>query len=90
MVDHVSDAFLDPTTPIGPMCGAAQAGDLQGMEKGARFFTEHAQQLEKAALLACSFSNYVEGIRMVKVAAKHVHILRPQVRTWLEIYHPDN
>ena len=52
MVEHVSDAFVDVTSPLDLLCEAAQAGDTQLTEERAVTFTEHAKQLEKVGMNA--------------------------------------
>lgn len=42
-------------------------------------FREHANKLVEVANLACSMSNNEEGVKMVRLAAKQIETLCPQV-----------
>ncbi|XP_020626915.1 catenin alpha-2-like [Orbicella faveolata] len=79
VVDHVSDSFLETTMPLIMMIEAAQAGNEREVEECAKLFTEHAAKLEEVANLACSMSVNPEKVKMVRLAAKRLQNLCPQV-----------
>jgi len=79
VIDHVSDSFLDKATPIMALIEAAQSGDEQLVKEEAQVFRDHANKLVEVASLACSLSNNEEGVRMVKLAARQIEVLCPQV-----------
>lgn len=79
VVDHVSDSFLETTMPLIMMVEAAQAGNEKEVEECAKLFTDHAAKLEEVANLACSMSVNPEKVKMVRLAAKRLQNLCPQV-----------
>ncbi|XP_031564401.1 catenin alpha-2-like [Actinia tenebrosa] len=79
VMDNISDAFLETTLPLLMMIEAAKAGNERETEECAKLFMNHAAKLEEVAELACSMSNNPEKVKMVRIAAKHIHALAPQV-----------
>lgn len=79
VIDHVSDTFLDKSTPIMALIEAAQSGNEQLVKEEAQVFREHANKLIEVANLACSMSNNEEGVKMVKMAARQIEVFCPQV-----------
>lgn len=79
VVDHVSDSFLETTMPLLMLIEAAQAGNEKEVEECAKLFTDHAAKLEEVANLACSMSVNPEKVKMVRLAAKRLQDLCPQV-----------
>nr|CAB3234268.1 catenin alpha-2 [Phallusia mammillata] len=79
VIDHVSDSFIDTNIPILVLIEAAQSGDEKQVKEYAQVFREHANKLVEVANLACSMSSNEEGVKMVKMAAKQIEILCPQV-----------
>merc|ERR1712136_614537 len=79
VIDHVSDSFLDTKIPILVLIEAAQSGDERQVKEYAQVFREHANKLVEVANLACSMSSNEEGVKMVKMAAKQIEVLCPQV-----------
>nr|XP_002131748.1 catenin alpha-2 [Ciona intestinalis] len=79
VIDHVSDSFLDTNIPILVLIEAAQSGDEKQVKEYAQVFREHANKLVEVANLACSMSSNEEGVKMVKMAAKQIETLCPQV-----------
>merc|ERR1719354_508650 len=64
VIDHISDTFLDTSSPIMALISAAKSGD---------------EKLVEVANLACSVSGNQEGNRMVNLAAETLEVLCPQV-----------
>ncbi|CAK8697210.1 unnamed protein product [Clavelina lepadiformis] len=79
VIDHISDSFLDTNIPILVLIEAAQSGDEKQVKEYAQVFREHANKLVEVANLACSMSSNEDGVKMVKMAAKQIEILCPQV-----------
>lgn len=79
VVDHVSDSFLETTMPLLMLIEAAQAGNEREVEECAKLFTDHAAKLEEVANLACTMSVNPEKVKMVRLAAKRLQNLCPQV-----------
>ena len=51
--DHVSDIFLDVTSPAVMLVDAAEKGDPEELEQSIEFFTSHADQMSKVLLVIC-------------------------------------
>lgn len=47
VADHVSDIFLDVTSPAVMLVDAAENGDAEALEQSIDFFTSHADQMCK-------------------------------------------
>jgi len=79
VIDHVSDSFLNRAAPIIALIEAAKSGDENLVKEEAQVFRDHANKLVEVANLACSMSNNEEGVKMVKLAARQIEVLCPQV-----------
>lgn len=79
VVDHVSDSFLETTTPLIDLIEAAQSGVEKRVHEKADVFTKHAEKLVEVANLVCSMSNNEDGVKMVRYAASQIETLCPQV-----------
>ena len=56
MVYHVSDSFIEGSTPLMMLVEVALNGDEKAVDESAGVFTEHATKLVEVANLACSMS----------------------------------
>ncbi|EDW81209.1 catenin alpha [Drosophila tropicalis] len=79
VVDHVSDSFLETTTPLIDLIEAAKSGNEKKVREKADIFTKHAEKLVEVANLVCSMSNNEDGVKMVRYAAAQIESLCPQV-----------
>lgn len=79
VVDHVSDALLETTTPLHDLIQAAQTGHETRLHECIDVFTKHADKLVEVANLVCSISNNEEGVKMVRCASGHIEYMCPQV-----------
>ena len=79
VVDHVSDLFINTTTPLTRLVEAATAGSEVELDQASLVFSQHAAQLVEVAHLACSMSTSEEGVKMVRHAALQIQNLCPQV-----------
>lgn len=79
VVDHVSDSFLETTTPLLDLIEAAKNGNEKKLNERADIFTKHAVKLVEVANLVCSMSNNEDGVKMVRYAAAQIETLCPQV-----------
>lgn len=79
VVDHVSDSFLETTTPLIDLIDAAKNGNEKKVRERAEVFTKHAEKLVEVANLVCSMSNNEDGVKMVRYAAAQIETLCPQV-----------
>uniref|UniRef100_W6NBF2 Vinculin alpha-catenin domain containing protein n=1 Tax=Haemonchus contortus TaxID=6289 RepID=W6NBF2_HAECO len=79
VVDHVSDAFLDTSTPLLILIDAAKRRDVEGTTQAGHMFLEHANKLVDVAHLACEMSSDVEGVRIIRYTANQLRDLAPQV-----------
>ena len=79
VVDHVSDSFLEPDTPLLMLLAAAKEGREKEVEEFAEMFLDHARKLVEVANLACSMSSNEDGVKMVRYAAAQIENLCPQV-----------
>ncbi|CAF3556131.1 unnamed protein product [Adineta steineri] len=79
VVDHVSDTFVATNVPLHALIDAARRGNVQLVEETANIFLEHASKLVEVANVACSMSDQVEGIKLVRLAAMQIQHLSPQV-----------
>ena len=74
MVDHVSDSFIEGSTPLMMLVEAALNGDEKAVDESAGVFTEHAAKLVEVANLASANS-----VKMVRYAAHQTQNLCPRV-----------
>lgn len=51
--DHVSDIFLDVTSPAVMLVDAAEKGDPEPLEQSIEFFSNHTDQMSKVLLVTC-------------------------------------
>lgn len=51
--DHVSDIFLDVTSPAVMLVDAAERGDNETLEQSIEFFTNHTDQMCKVSMVMC-------------------------------------
>lgn len=79
VVDHVSDSFLETTTPLYDLIDSAKEGNEKKVRERADVFTKHAEKLIEVANLVCSMSNNEDGVKMVRYAAAQIEMLCPQV-----------
>ncbi|XP_055371735.1 catenin alpha isoform X2 [Condylostylus longicornis] len=79
VVDHVSDSFLETTTPLIDLIETAKSGNEKKVREKADIFTKHAEKLVEVANLVCSMSNNEDGVKMVRYAAAQIENLCPQV-----------
>ncbi|KAH8265129.1 hypothetical protein KR038_008125 [Drosophila bunnanda] len=79
VVDHVSDSFLETTTPLIDLIEAAKTGNEKKVREKADVFTKHAEKLVEVANLVCSMSSNEDGVKMVRYAAAQIESLCPQV-----------
>ncbi|XP_013103254.1 catenin alpha [Stomoxys calcitrans] len=79
VVDHVSDSFLETTTPLIDLIEAAKTGNEKSVREKSEIFTKHAEKLVEVANLVCSMSNNEDGVKMVRYAAAQIESLCPQV-----------
>lgn len=79
VVDHVSDSFLETTTPLIDLIEAAKNGNEKKVHERTEIFTKHAEKLVEVANLVCSMSNNEDGVKMVRYAAAQIEKLCPQV-----------
>ena len=49
--DHVSDIFLDVTSPAVMLVEAAEKGDAEMLDQSIEFFTNHTDQMYKVLFL---------------------------------------
>jgi len=90
----VSDAYVATSIPLAALIDAARRGNVQLVEQSANIFLEHAMKLIevieflfqmtnflvfKVSNVVCSMSDSIEGIKLVRLAAKQIEILSPQV-----------
>lgn len=79
VVDHVSDAFLDPMAPLHDLIKAAKNGNEKEVNERAEIFRKHAEKLVEVAGLVCSMSNNEDGVKMVHYAVEQIELLCQQV-----------
>ncbi|CAJ0588735.1 unnamed protein product [Cylicocyclus nassatus] len=79
VVDHVSDAFLDTTTPLLILIDAAKRRDSDATTQAGHMFLDHASKIVDVAHLACEMSSDVEGVRIIRYTANQLKKLAPQV-----------
>ncbi|XP_037729416.1 catenin alpha isoform X2 [Drosophila subpulchrella] len=79
VVDHVSDSFLETSTPLLDLIEAAKMGNEKKVREKAEIFTKHAEKLVEVANLVCSMSSNEDGVKMVRYAAAQIESLCPQV-----------
>lgn len=79
VVDHVSDSFLETSTPLIALIEAAKTGNEKRLHEPKEIFEKHAEKLVEVANLVCSMSGNEDGVKMVRYAASQIERLRPQV-----------
>ncbi|XP_066148369.1 catenin alpha [Euwallacea fornicatus] len=79
VVDHISDSFMETSTPLLILIKAAQNGEEKLVEEYAGIFTDHSNKLVEVANLVCSMSNHEDGVKMVRYAAAQIDALCPEV-----------
>ena len=83
VIDHISDSFLEINLPLESLIEAAKTGsgncDENILNERSQIFMEHAEKLLEVSSMACSMSNNVEGIKLVRMVAIQVQLLSPQV-----------
>lgn len=79
VVDHVSDAFLDLSTPLLILIDAAKRRDTDATTQAGQLFLDHANKLVDVAHLVCEMSSDVEGVRIIRFTANQLRNLAPQV-----------
>lgn len=79
VIDHVSDSFVETTTPIEALAEAARNGNEDQVEECAQIFAEHARKIVEVSQLSCSMSSSEEGVKMVRYAVDQIEQLYPQV-----------
>lgn len=78
VVDHVSDSFLETTTPLLDLIEAAKSGNEKVREKS-EIFTKHAEKLVEVANLVCSMSNNEDGVKWFDMLLLKLKVFCPQV-----------
>lgn len=78
-VDHVSDLFLETSTPLMDLIEAAKSGNEKKVEERANIFLKHQEKLVEVANLVCDMSNNEDGVKMVRYAAAQIELLSKQV-----------
>jgi len=58
--DHVSDIFLDVTSPAVMLVDAAEKSDVETLEQSIDFFTNHTEQMGKVLFLR-TYSRFFQG-----------------------------
>ena len=87
VIDHISDAFIETNLPLESMIEVGKrGGDEKALQQCAQIFMDHAEKLLEVSSMACSMSNNVEGIKLVRMASMQVQALSPQVRFSLYQY----
>lgn len=83
VIDHISDSFLEINLPMESLIEAAKMGsgncDEKILNERTQIFMEHAEKLLEVSSMACSMSNNIEGIKLVRMVAIQVQLLSPQV-----------
>jgi catenin alpha len=81
VIDHVSDSFIETNLPLESLIEMAKhsGGDEKQLAECAQIFMDHADKLLEVSSMACSMSNNMEGIKLVRMAAIQVQLLSPQV-----------
>ena len=80
VIDHISDSFLETNLPLESLIEAAKHGvDEKSLSERAQIFMDHVEKLLEVSSMACSMSNNVDGIKLVRMAAIQVQTLSPQV-----------
>lgn len=80
VIDHISDSFLETNLPLESLIEAAKHGvDEKVLSERAQIFMDHVEKLLEVSSMACSMSNNIDGIKLVRMAAIQVQTLSPQV-----------
>lgn len=81
VIDHVSDSFIETNLPLESLIESAKCsgGDEKQLNECAQIFVDHAEKLLEVSSMACSMSNNLDGIKLVRMAAIQVQLLSPQI-----------
>lgn len=80
VIDHISDSFLETNLPLENLIEAAKHGvEEKRLGECAQIFMDHVEKLLEVSSMACSMSNNIDGIKLVRMAAIQVQSLSPQV-----------
>ena len=91
----MSDTFVATNVPLTVLIDAARRGNIQLVEETVQIFMEHAIKLIEVrsktttsfldnpffqvANVVCTMSDSIEGVKLVRLAAKQIETLAPQV-----------
>lgn len=79
-IDHVSDSFLDESTPpLKMLLDTALAGNEELVEQNGKLFEANTTKLIEAAHLNCCMSNNEAGVEVVRQVIKQLKRMTPQV-----------
>lgn len=79
VIDHISDSFIEVNLPLDSLIDIAKRGDDKQLEDYCQIFLDHAEKLLEVSSMACSMSNNLEGIKLVRMAAIQIQQLTPQI-----------
>lgn len=80
VIDHISDSFLETNLPLENLIESAKHGvEEKILTECAQIFMEHVEKLLEVSSMACSMSNNIDGIKLVRMAAIQVQTLSPQI-----------
>ncbi|CAF0896434.1 unnamed protein product [Brachionus calyciflorus] len=79
VIDHISDSFIEINLPLDSLIEIAKSHDDKKLDEYSQIFLDHAEKLLEVSSMACSMSNNLEGIKLVRMAAIQVQLLTPQV-----------
>uniref|UniRef100_A0A0N5AZ37 Catenin alpha n=1 Tax=Syphacia muris TaxID=451379 RepID=A0A0N5AZ37_9BILA len=79
IIDHISDAFIDTSTPLMILIESAKQRNQQATTANGQMFLDHSEKLVQAAYLACKMSTNEDNIRILCYAAVLLSKLSPQV-----------
>lgn len=77
--DHVSDIFLDVTSPAVILVDAAEKGDTESLDQSIEFFTNHTDQMCKVVELCNSMCDDMEATKLLHTVSKQFHAITPQL-----------
>jgi catenin alpha len=79
VIDHISDSFLETNLPMDTMVEIARLGqDEKQLADCVQIFMDHVEKLLEVSSMACSMSNNIDGIKLVRMAAIQVQTISPQ------------
>ncbi|XP_057306663.1 catenin alpha-2-like isoform X2 [Hydractinia symbiolongicarpus] len=79
VADHLSDSFMDASSPLTLLIEAAETGDQKKIKEYSDRFSKHARKLSEVSTLACTLSDNAEGVKMARIAARQLDLFYPQV-----------